>query len=189
MKYLNDVLDAVTAMPADAVIGGVFLALMLTSPLGLAYAVGRRRGKDVAMALVALATAANLIGMAIAAVHARHVENSPNAEWARTPLDSGALPQQSGPSGQRSRPPSRPRLSDIIAARVTPSLLSKGDTDHDGRLSTNEAAVAVAALIRSSASGKETSVDEREIRGMIAEVIEPALQTFGQPPAAPRPAR
>ena len=135
MKYLNDALDAATGMPVDSVLGGVFLALMLTSPVGLAYVVGRRRGKDVSITLIALATVTNLIGMAVAIGHAKYVEDRRTMVNVQTSFGSGFPPPQVSPN-QGSRPPGRSRLSDIIAERITPGLLSKGDTDRDGRLST-----------------------------------------------------
>ena len=97
MQYLTDILDAVTALPVDAVLGGVFLALVLTSPVGLAYAVGRRRGKDVSMMLVGLATAMNFIGMALAIGHAQYVNNSAAVKRRQTsPLPRCPAPTAAG---------------------------------------------------------------------------------------------
>lgn len=154
MQYLNDVFDTVTSLPVDAIIGGVFLALILTSPVGLAYAVGRRRSKDVSMTLVALATATNFVGMALAIGQARHFNDNQNEEWARTPLNAGAPPPQQQPLDRGTRPPDTPRLSDFIADRIMPDIFSDGDTDHDGRLSTIEAAAVATAFIESSSPAR-----------------------------------
>ena len=184
MQYLNDVFDTVTSLPVDAIIGGVVLALMLASPVGLAYAVGRRRKKDVSMTMVALATATNLVGMALAIGQARHINDNPNEEWARTPLNARVPPPQQPPRDRGSRPPERPRLSDIIAERILPDIFSDGDTDHDGRLSTVEAAAVAASFIESS-SPRDASICAEDLRKAIAEAIESRLRSLFQPPSAP----
>ncbi len=56
--------------------------------------------------------------------------------------------------------------------------------DHDGRLSTDEAADVVTAFIESSASGKDASCGPEEIRTAIAESIEPYLRSLFQNPSA-----
>jgi hypothetical protein len=186
MQYLNDLFDTVTSLPVDAIIGGVFLALMLTSPVGLAYAVGRRRSKDVSMTLVALATATNLVGMALAIVQAQHVNDSPNEKWARTSINPGTLPpqKQRQAPGRSSGPPDRPRLSDIVAEKIMPDIFSHGDTDHDGRLSTVEAAAVATAFIESS-SPRDASICEEDLRRAIADAIESRIRSFFRHPPPP----
>ena len=187
MQYLSEIFDAVTTLPVDSVLGGVFLALVLASPVGLAYNVGRRRGKDASMMLVGLATAMNFIGMALAIGHAQYVNDSAAVKPRQTSSYQGVLPlaqPQPGSPNRGTPPTNRPRLSDIIAERITPDILSEGDMDHDGRLSTDEAADVVTAFIKSSASGKDASCGQEEIRRVIAERIEPYLRSLFQNPSA-----
>jgi hypothetical protein len=185
MQYLNDTVDAVTRMPVNTVIGAVFLALVLAAPVGLIAVAGRRRGKDVSMTLVAIATAANFLGMIVAVGQARHADQNPNAEWARAPVDSVGRPQQEPVPTRALQLPSATRMSDYIATRITPVLFSEWDTNDDKQLVASEAAAGAAAFIKASGSDKSDSVSEDELRTKIADAIEPHLRTVRQGPPVP----
>src|SRR3954470_15020923 len=60
------ILDSVLAMPAEVVLGGVLLALLLALPVAGAYLAARRGKRDAAMTVVAASMVVNLVGMAIA---------------------------------------------------------------------------------------------------------------------------
>jgi hypothetical protein len=185
MKYLTEVFDTVTSLPVDVIIGAVFVALMLTSPVGLTYAVGRRSSKEVSMALVALAMATNLVGMALAIGQARRVGDGPNDEWARSVHNTTAAPlPPPRPPAVGFRPPDKARLGDIIAERIVPDIFSDGDTDHDGRLSTLEAAAVAIAFIESPGP-QGVSISAEDLRKAIAEAIEARIRSLFRPPFPP----
>jgi hypothetical protein len=177
--YLTAILDAITGMSPTTLIGGLLLALLLALPMALAYAGCRRKEMEIemeiendaegngdsrAMLLVVLAMVANLIGMAVASGHIAFLHKSNRAVANASP--------PGGPPGSQ-RPPG---ASERRATRITRDIFEASDTNHDGLLSVDEAAMGAAVLIRAAGEGKD-SVD--------AQALSAALQQRLTPPNRP----
>ncbi len=201
LNDLQDVVDAITETSPEVLIGGLVLAVMLASPLAMIYALSRRRAKDISTLLVAVAALANVGGMAIALGYARRASETPNEAWLRSQRTS--QPNSIGPPAPGSPlanapmsfpmpahhlpgtpPPSRPRLSDLVAERISQDFLTEGDFDRDGQLSSSETISAVNTFLESSAHNENGSVTREALRLALAEALEKYLR--GPGPLPPR---
>ena len=75
MTALINLLQPLVDLTPGEVIGGRFLALMLAIPLGLDYVLGRRRWKDLATVLVAVAAALNSFRMVVTSGYATYLSS------------------------------------------------------------------------------------------------------------------
>jgi hypothetical protein len=165
-SFLDAILNSVLDMSAPTILGWVFLALLLSSPIAGLYAALRGGRRNLAMPLMGLALVANLVGMVVASGHARSLSDA-NARAVRTfaprppppPPDGSSPPPGGGPEFGRFEVPQ----SRSLGSRI----LAEADADHDSLLSPDEAAAAAAAFVRSAAVEGKESIDLATLRELL----------------------
>jgi hypothetical protein len=169
--YFESLGNAVVDRSPDELVGAVMVALALSLAFAGIYFVGRRKVSGAMLTpMIALMIVANLTSMAVAAGYLLHVK----ANGGYLPADK--TPGAKGPPG--------PMLVDFI--------FQGADSNHDGLLSSEEASLAAAELVRNADPSGKGLIDARTLehalpgagfhgRGPAGHPMPP----FGAPPPGP----
>ena len=162
-NFLKTTLDLILDLPAEPIIAGIIIALLLALPGVGIYAALRRRGKEPAMALVGLAVVANLLGMVVASGYTRSASmavRNPNSTRPPTRRQGGLPPRM-----PRSPEEFRPEV--LQSKHLASRIFRDADVNLDGLLSADEAAAAASAFVRSVAGEDRDSIDPATLRELL----------------------
>ncbi len=188
MESKYSVLDALIDRTQDEWIGALMIALALALAAQIVFRLVRRRVSDPLLLVTGVVLASNVVAMMLVASYVGWVMSA-------TPRDIPVRPRMS--FGEPGRPRGGGGL--LLAWR----LLRQGDTDHDGRLSADEAAALVHAARGDDAGAADAHdlartlggwPEERSWAGLDRPIPangppDPASATQNVPQGAPQPLR
>jgi hypothetical protein len=174
---LESIFNIMVDRPPQEWIGGLMVALFLAMALAGAYMAFRRWTKvqDDTTPLVGLAVVVIFSGMVLAAVSSE------------LKLKRPAVPAGDSNERQRGGPGRGPGFGSGFGrgggstSRMADLILEDADTDHDGRLSPEEAASAAGKFIEEADKDGETPLD----RDALIELLREHLRPPGSPPPPP----
>jgi hypothetical protein len=143
-EYLNLLGNAIIDRSPEELIGAVAIALTISLAMAGLYCIGRRKITENLLPMIVLMIVANLVSMAVGMGYFRVAHKR-----------MGYVEQEF----QR-RPPGVPGGSAEVAARW---IFRTADSDHDGRLSEEEASLAAADFVRRMDPSGQGSINLRSL--------------------------
>lgn len=173
LSFFTSVQNMVIDRSTDELIGALMVALGLSLTMTGIYALGRRKVSDASVLMSVLMLLANAASMALAAGYVFHAERggvvvaqrgaSQPMAWQPTPYGPHHGPY-AGPRGLWTYPSGFHR-----EGPPPPQIFEAADTDHDGRLTPEEAAL----FVEKADTKGEGSVDRKDFAIALGHRIPP----------------
>jgi hypothetical protein len=143
-EYLNRLGNAIVDRSPEELIGAVAVALTISLAMAGLYCIGRRKITENLLPMIVLMIVANLVSMAVGMGYFRVAHKK-----------MGYVERE-----LQRRPPGGPGGSAEVAARW---IFRTADSDHDGRLSEEEASLAAADFVRWMDPSGQGSINLRSL--------------------------